>query len=135
MQIYSIYMYISWYIVIPLKSAGVDKILVIHCIFHWSKVLFIFQFVDIYIYIYKNWVGELQYVAFSMQHFCSADIVITSPFIIIMIDIMSLGPLHVLRLQFGVSKSMFPVKTFAPTNPLFVSAKFHGNHETVTNIR
>ena len=47
----------------------------------------------------------------------------------------SLGPPHVLKLWFGVSNNMFPVRHFCSSKPLFVTVKFNGDHKTTTKMR
>ena len=53
----------------------------------------------------------------------------------IMVEVKAFRPPHVLKLWLLISKGMLPVKYFTPTKPLFVSVKFHGDHETATMMR
>ena len=70
-----------------------------------------------------------------MSHSSSPKLVFTPHFLKIVVGVKALGPPHVLRLWLGVSKGMFPIKFFTPTNPLFASVEFFYDHETVTALR
>ena len=61
-------------------------------------------------------------------------------FLLIVVDVIALGPPHVLKLFFGVGKDMIPVKYFCSNKASFfvsvlVSIKFHVDHMTVTKIK
>ena len=59
----------------------------------------------------------------------------TSHFLQIVVEMKPLALSHVLELWLGVSKGMLPVEYLTPTNHLFMSVKFCGDHNTVTVLR
>ena len=53
----------------------------------------------------------------------------------IMVEVIASGHPHVLKLWLGVSKGMLRVEYFRSNKAFFVSVEFHGDHETVTELR
>ena len=52
-----------------------------------------------------------------------------------MLEIKALGLPHVLELWLGLSKGMFSVNYFTPTNAVFVSVEFNGYHKAAIRLR
>ena len=63
------------------------------------------------------------------------ELVFMPHFLHVVVEVEALGPPHVLILWLGVRKGMVPVKYFSPAKPLFVSAKFHGDHTADIKMR
>ena len=63
------------------------------------------------------------------------ELVFPPCFIKIVVEVKTSGPPHVLRLWLGVSKVMLPVQYFCSNKASFVSVEFHGDRDTVTELR
>ena len=67
--------------------------------------------------------------------FLPPELLLTPHLLKIVVEVKASGSPHVLRLWLTVSKGMLPVKYFCSNKASFLSAKFGGDHKTVTKIR
>ena len=69
-----------------------------------------------------------------MQHFFPPELAYLTHFLQIMLEVIALGPSHVLKLLFWVDKGVIPVKYFH-SNSVSFSIECNEDYKTVTTLR